>query len=62
MSHHISLEHLTFTRRELLTRVGMGMGALGLAPLLDHSADAKNPLAVREPHIPVKANGSSTCS
>jgi hypothetical protein len=45
-------------RRELLTRSGMGLGALALGGLL-HSegmaAEAESPLAPREPHFPGKA-------
>jgi hypothetical protein len=46
------------TRRELLLRSGMGLGALGLANLLcdeGNLAQAANPLAPREPHFPAKA-------
>jgi len=47
------------SRRELLTRGGMGMGLLGLAPLLEGRAaaaiDPINPLAPRPPHFPAKA-------
>lgn len=46
------------TRREMLCRSGMGMGALALAPLLAQSgygAEATNPMAPKAPHFPVKA-------
>src|SRR4051812_2925182 len=48
------------TRREMLTRCGMGMGTLGLAALLGQTASANpanpiNPLAPRAPHFPPKA-------
>jgi hypothetical protein len=47
------------SRRELLTRSGMGLGALGLAALLGDSGDmaqaATSPLAARQPHFPGKA-------
>ena len=45
-------------RREMLARCGMGMGLLGLAPLLGQEAaaiDPINPLAPRKPHFPAKA-------
>ena len=44
------------SRREMLTRCGMGMGMLGLAPLVaDAAIDPVNPLAPRKPHFPGKA-------
>jgi hypothetical protein len=44
------------SRREMLTRSGMGMGLLGLAPLLaDAAIDPVNPLAPKKPHFPAKA-------
>jgi hypothetical protein len=44
------------SRREMLTRCGMGMGLVGLAPLLGEAAiDAVNPLAPKKPHFPAKA-------
>ena len=63
MSHHpFNPEHLALTRREFLNRCGMGMGALGLAGLVNEafmpSAQASSftsPLAPRQPHFPVKA-------
>ena len=58
-------EHLAFTRREFLHRCGMGMGSLGLTGLLggalssSTTANAQegfaSPLAVKNPHFPVKA-------
>lgn len=49
-----------YTRRDLLCRSGMGLGALGLASLLMSEVDAahgpsSNPLAVKPPHFPGKA-------
>lgn len=51
-----------YSRRDFLTRLGMGFGALGLAGLLQHdfvgTADAApllSPLAPRDPHFPAKA-------
>jgi hypothetical protein len=52
------------SRREMLTRCGVGMGALGLAQLLGTSgqltahakgADGLNPLAPKKPQFPAKA-------
>ena len=44
------------SRREMLTRCGMGMGLIGLAPLLGEAAiDPVNPLAPRLPHFAPKA-------
>ncbi len=64
MGHHaFNPEHLALTRREFLSRCGMGMGALGFASLLGglnplNAAAADNftnPLAPRAPHFPGKA-------
>lgn len=49
-----------YTRRDLLCRSGMGLGALGLASLLMSELDAahgpsSNPLAVKPAHFPAKA-------
>ena len=63
MSHHApNSEHLALTRREFLSRCGMGMGSLGLASLLGSvgvvpraAADTggfTNPLVPRTPHFP----------
>jgi hypothetical protein len=43
----------TISRREMLARSGVGMGLLGLAPLL--SQGAENPLLVKAPHFKAKA-------
>ena len=50
--------NLPLTRRDWLTRVGMGFGALGLADLLNRqnlleASPAASPLAVKQPHFPV---------
>ncbi len=63
MSHHApNLEHLALTRREFLTRCGMGMGALGLTGLmggLGGSAQAQegiaSPLALKQSQFLGKA-------
>ena len=66
MGHHRpNLEHLAFTRREFLSRCGMGMGAVGLAGLFGGlvtqppSALANEnfvtPLSPKPPHFPAKA-------
>jgi hypothetical protein len=53
------LEHRFLTRRQLLRRTGMGMGAVALAGVLADSSSAKetslNPLAPRTPPLPAKA-------
>ncbi|MEY5026112.1 MAG: hypothetical protein RLZZ244_1640 [Verrucomicrobiota bacterium] len=47
---------LGLTRREMLQRVGTGLGSLGLASLLaETQANAAAPLAVRAPHFPARA-------
>src|SRR5688572_24379180 len=52
------------TRREMLTRCGVGMGLIGLTQLLGENgllsaharaADGVNPLAPKKPHFPAKA-------
>jgi hypothetical protein len=45
------------SRRELLTRAGVGMGLVGLTQLLGDAAaaDGLNPLAPKKPHFPAKA-------
>jgi hypothetical protein len=53
-------EDLFMTRREALTRTGMGMGAMMLATMLGQQASAapaiaKGPLAPRQPHFKTKA-------
>jgi hypothetical protein len=65
MQHHApNPEHLALTRREFLSRCGMGMGALGLGGLLSNagfagSANASesftNPLTPKHPHFLGKA-------
>lgn len=55
--------HLFATRREMLTRCGMGMGAAALQALLSDSGDLQaaplgsdvNPLAPKKPPLPAKA-------
>ncbi|HLW68319.1 MAG TPA: DUF1501 domain-containing protein [Gemmataceae bacterium] len=55
------MNRFPFSRREFLTRSGMGMGALALASLLDGTArlsaatDGDHPLSPRGPHFPAKA-------
>jgi len=45
-----------YSRRDFLSRCGMGLGALGLGHLLQAGAgEALNPLAPRPPHFPGKA-------
>jgi hypothetical protein len=48
-----------FSRREMLTRCGVGMGLIGLTQVLSDArllaVDPVNPLAPREPHFPAKA-------
>ncbi|HVK15994.1 MAG TPA: DUF1501 domain-containing protein [Fimbriiglobus sp.] len=47
------------TRREMLTRCGVGMGLVGLTQLMGEAGllavDPVNPLAPRKPHFPAKA-------
>jgi len=44
------------SRRQFLNQFGMGMGALGLIPLLSSDSQAAtSPLAVRQPHFPARA-------
>lgn len=53
-----SLQHGLLTRRELLHRAGLGLGALGLGSLLAADGQAANTasdLSPREPHFPAKA-------
>jgi hypothetical protein len=46
----------SLTRRDMLGRIGMGFGALGLGDLLaETSSISLNPLAVRQPPMPAKA-------
>ncbi|MEP6756081.1 MAG: DUF1501 domain-containing protein, partial [Chthonomonadales bacterium] len=63
--HRPRVEDLLLSRRELLGRIGGGMAALGLASVLGGESTANaspltaarnlNPLAVKQPHFPVKA-------
>ena len=46
----------SLTRRDMLGRIGMGFGALGLGDLLaETSSISLNPLAARQPPLPAKA-------
>jgi hypothetical protein len=49
--------HPFLSRRDMLLRAGMGLGALGLAGLINPTASAEeqNPLAPRKPHFAPKA-------
>ncbi|BBO35811.1 DUF1501 domain-containing protein [Lacipirellula parvula] len=58
MPHQPRPEHLALTRRELLQRCGMGLGALSLGSMLAgeaSSAEIANPLLPRVAHFPAKA-------
>ena len=66
MNYHAPrLEDCFQTRRDFLTRCGLGVGALGLASLLDAAGvlapsaranvDMTSPLMPRAPHFPAKA-------
>src|SRR5581483_5861621 len=59
MPHHPPRpEDLLLTRRELLHRCGMGLGAVALSSFLgetSQAATATNPLAPKAPHFPGKA-------
>ncbi|MCX6856141.1 MAG: DUF1501 domain-containing protein, partial [Verrucomicrobia bacterium] len=61
MSHHpLNLEHAFLTRRQMLNRTGMGMGAMALGGLMGAdqakaALDAKNPFGVRQSHFEPKA-------
>ncbi|HEY3787534.1 MAG TPA: DUF1501 domain-containing protein, partial [Urbifossiella sp.] len=47
---------LPFSRRDMLSRCGTGLGLLALAALEgDANADRLDPLAPRPPHFPAKA-------
>ena len=54
-----NIHSLPFSRRELLSRSGLGLGALGLGSLLTDAGAAQgagaDPLAPRQPHFPGKA-------
>ena len=46
----------SLTRREMLGRIGMGFGAMGLGDLLgETSSISLNPLAARQPPLPARA-------
>ncbi len=47
--HKPDPEHLFLTRRELLSRVGMGFGALALGGLSETQAATQNPMAIKPP-------------
>jgi hypothetical protein len=59
--HSPRIEDRFLTRRQMLQRCGMGMGALALGGLLSNSGYAQadagslNPLAVKNPHFPARA-------
>lgn len=62
MSHHQpNLEHVFLTRRQMLERSGMGLGALALNGILGGSAKseekghAPSPFAPKRPHFEPKA-------
>src|SRR2546423_6219676 len=49
----LSVNPFPISRREMLARSGVGMGLLGLAPLLAQGSE--NPLLVKSPHFKAKA-------
>jgi hypothetical protein len=58
--HSPNPAHHFYTRRDFLTRSGMGLGALALGSFFREGLDAAtteslNPLALRDPHFPGKA-------
>ncbi len=58
MSHHApNLADAFLTRRDFVTRCGMGMASLGLGALLQQAGalEASNPLLPRSPQFPAKA-------
>ncbi len=62
MSHHpLNLEHRFLTRRQLLSRAGMGFGGMAMANLFGEPMAqaapmmAQNPLSPRNPQFPAKA-------
>ena len=63
MSHHAPrINDLHFTRRDFLTRCGMGMGGLSLGSLLGNALELRasesaslHPLAPKQPPLPAKA-------
>ena len=57
-SHHApNLEHAFLTRRQILSRAGMGFGSLALGSLLTQNASAAtmDPMALKKPHFAPKA-------
>jgi hypothetical protein len=56
MSHHPEdLNHHFYTRRDFLSRVGMGMGGAAFSSLLGEASGSLNPLASRASQYPGKA-------
>lgn len=63
MSHHApNLEHHFLTRRQMLSRVGMGLGSVAMTHLFGEGTaqaasqiNSQNPLAARQPHFQAKA-------
>ncbi len=60
MSHHNpNLEHHFLTRRQLLSRMGMGFGSMALGGLMGQESAfggmATNPFAAKQTHFPAKA-------
>ena len=52
MGHHpLNLEHLAYTRRDFLSRAGMGLGALGLGGMVAEG----NPLSLKSPQFRPRA-------
>ncbi|MBX7209378.1 MAG: DUF1501 domain-containing protein [Verrucomicrobiaceae bacterium] len=61
MSHHApNPEHLFLTRRQMLSRIGMGFGSMALGDMLgagqaNAAVDTRDPFGVRKPHFEAKA-------
>ncbi|MDB6026049.1 MAG: hypothetical protein JWM68_2272, partial [Verrucomicrobiales bacterium] len=64
MSHKFNVKDAFLTRRDFLTKCGMGMGAVGLAGLFGetglllpaaHAVESSNPLSPKAPFFPGKA-------
>ena len=63
MSHHApDLEHHFLTRRQMLSRVGMGLGSVAMTHLFGEGTaqaasqiNSQNPLAMRQPQFDAKA-------
>lgn len=61
MSHHApNLEHAFLTRRQMLSRIGMGFGSLALGDMIgagnaSAAVDSRDPFGVRKPHFEAKA-------